>query len=136
MTGPFMSSGTACRFIFQEGRQCASVNCCFGESAGMLLERPEQLLADVAACLAEGVVHPDAFAPGIDPAAPLQVGQVARHGRLRKPQHSHDVADAQLAFGLQQQDDAQTDRVGEGFQGLGEMFHDNHALFVSEESVQ
>ena len=89
----------------------------------MLFKDVKKLLAGCAALPAERVVHPDTFAAGINPAAPLQVSQVTRHGGLGEVQRYYQVADAQLTFGLQQEDDAQADRVGEGFKGLGEMFH-------------
>lgn len=41
----------------------------------MCFERLEQFFADSAAFPAQGIVHPDAVAADINPAAPLQVGQ-------------------------------------------------------------
>jgi hypothetical protein len=38
-------------------------------------------------------------------------------------QHGHQVADTQLPFSLKQQNDAQPDRVGKGFDGFGQMIH-------------
>jgi len=70
-------------------------------------------------------VHPDPLAADIHPAAAFEVGQMARNGGLGQVEYGHQVADAQLALGLQQQDDAQADRIGKGFQGLGKMFHVN-----------
>ena len=77
----------------------------------MLFENLEEFSADDAAFIAECVVHPDPFATGVNPAAALQVGEVARHRGLGQLQNRHQVADAQFSFGLQKQDDAQADRV-------------------------
>ncbi len=48
---------------------------------------------------------------------------MTRYGGLGQSQYRHQVADTELPIGLQQQDDAQTERVGKCFDGLGEMFH-------------
>lgn len=42
----------------------------------MLFKGLEQLFADRATFLAEGVIHPDTLAADIHPAAPFEVGQV------------------------------------------------------------
>jgi len=68
----------------------------------MLFEDLEQFIADNAAFLAERIVHPDPLAADINPAASLEVGQVARYGGLGKAQHGHQIADAQFPLGLQQ----------------------------------
>ena len=81
----------------------------------MLLEDMEQFIADNAAFLAERIVHPDPLAADINPAAAFEVGQVARYGGLGEAQHRHEVADAQFTLGLQQQNDAQADRVRKCF---------------------
>lgn len=81
----------------------------------MLLECLEQFCADGAALPAQRIVHPDPVAADINPATALEVGQVARYCGLRQLENFHKVADAQLTFSLQEQDDAQSDRVGEGF---------------------
>lgn len=91
----------------------------------MLLQNPEEFQADVAALPAEGVVHPDSIAAGVNPAAAFEVSQVAGNGGLRQLEDRHQITDAQFSFGLQQEDDPQADRVGKGFDGLGEMFHDS-----------
>src|SRR6185369_11366827 len=108
---------------FPEGGQCAPVRFRLGKVTGMLLEDQEHFIANVAAFPAELVVHPESLTADINPAAALEVGQVARHRGLGQFEHRNQVADAQFPLGLQQEDDAQADRVGEGFQGLREMFH-------------
>ena len=82
----------------------------------------EQFFADGAALPAKGIIHPDPIAEDVNPSATHEVGQVARDGGLWQFEHRHQVADAEFAFGLQQQDDPEADRVGKGFDGLGEMF--------------
>jgi len=89
----------------------------------VLFEELEQLLTDTTTFPAEGVVLPDPLAADVNPAAALEVGQVARHGGLGEPEHRHQVADTQFPFGLQQQDDTEADRIRKSFNGLGEMFH-------------
>lgn len=89
----------------------------------MFFEDHEQFHADIAALSAEGVVFPYPLTPDVNPATALQVGQMPGHGGLGQFQHRHQVADAQLPLGLEEQDDAQADRVGQGFEGLGKMFH-------------
>lgn len=89
----------------------------------MLFESLEQFFADVTAFRAERIIHPDPFAAGINPAAPFEIRQVARYGGLWQFKYLYQVADAQLTFGQQQEDNTQSDRVREGFEGLGKMFH-------------
>ena len=104
----------------------------------MLFKDHQHFPADIAAFLAECVVHPDPFTAGINPAAPFEIGQVARYGGLWQFEYLHQVADAQLTFGLQQEDDTQSDRIGEGFEGLGKMFHGvplRNSIFCSEVTV-
>lgn len=76
------------------------VGCRLGQTAGVQFEYMKQFLADGTALPTESVVHPEPLTAGIDPAAALEVGQMARHGRLGQPQHRHQVTDAQFTFGL------------------------------------
>ena len=78
----------------------------------MPLEDQQQLPADMAAIPAKRVIHPDPLTADVNPAAPFQIGQVPRHGGLGEPKHSHKIADAELPFGLEQQDDPEPDRIG------------------------
>lgn len=100
---PFImtASGTACGLVFQEGGQRRAVGRSFGKYGGMLFKGLEQLFADGAALPAKRVVHPYALTADVNPAAPFEIGQMARHRGLRQLEYRHQIADAQLSFGLQ-----------------------------------
>jgi len=67
-------------FGLQEGGQRLSVGNCLGKFAGAMFEDQQQIIADVAAFLAEIIVHPDPLASYVNPTATLEICQVARHG--------------------------------------------------------
>ena len=124
VTGQFwVKSGAAGRFVLRNGRQGGTVGGCFWQVSGMPPEHLEQFLADEAAFPADGVVHPDPLAAGINPATTSEVGQVSRYRGLGQLEHRHQVADTQFPLGLEEQYDAEADRIGKRLDGLGEVFY-------------
>ncbi|BCS55082.1 hypothetical protein GSbR_18640 [Geobacter sp. SVR] len=89
----------------------------------MSAENVEYFTAHLAALMAQLVIHPDSLAAGVDPAAAFEVGQMPRHSGLWKFQDGHQVADAQLSFGFQKKDNAQSNRICQGLEYLGVAFH-------------
>ena len=116
-------SGTAAWLILENCSQSAAVGRHFNTVIGMALENIEQVQAYPAAFWPKPVVHPDPLTTGVNPTAALEVCKVTRHRGLRQVEDFHQIADAEFALCLQQQDDTQTNRIGEGLDGLGEMFH-------------
>jgi len=89
----------------------------------MTFQQVKQIRGEQAYGPADSVVHPNAIASVVQPAAALEIGEVARDRGLGQFQHCHQVADTQLSLCLEQDEYAQADRIGKAFECLGELLH-------------
>lgn len=99
------------------------VSLAHGSARQLIRQKEQQGVMKGGFVFFQGVVHPDTSTPVLQPAASLQVCQMAGDGRLRHVESNHQVADAEFIAPLEQNKKAQSGFVGEGFKEGSQWFH-------------